>query len=408
MAFFLILSVGFLSYSFAKSKIVDSYQKEEKLNSGYPLFLDLVHATSGACSSHEGVVCSLGPDWDQSVICEDGWRDSIVNYWDVEECNDYWCTGQKVLYDALYAKSDWSTGTSQLDEEFGITPTTPDQLIESMEQRNQELAQQYQYLIDTVNSVRSSCDSECSDIPNSYRGNDKICYCNDGYEWSDVDSACISTAKDPIVANIFCEVSYGEYAYYDSEADDCFCEAGYTLGDNGQCVVVQNEESNLFNDVSSGDEYFDAIFFVKSQGIVEGYSDGTYKPESNINRAEFTKILIGSAFPDEVDYSGDYSFSDVSSTAWYAKYIFLAKREGIITGYPDGTFKPDQTVNVAEALKITLETYFDDIPDVDGAWYQKYWDFASTHNYLVPEWYSIENQLTRGQMAELIYKIKNN
>ncbi len=56
---------------------------------------------------------------------------------------------------------------------------------------------------------------------------------------------------------------------------------------------------------------------------------------------------------------------------------------------------------------MTLETYFDDIPEVAGEWYQKYWNYAEDNNYLVDGWDDASDNLTRGEMAELIYKIEN-
>ncbi len=161
-----------------------------------------------------------------------------------------------------------------------------------------------------------------------------------------------------------------------------------------------------FSDVDSNDDYYEAISYVYEAGIVEGYSDGTYQPEISINRAEFTKILIEAAHPGEATFS-EGCFSDVPSSEWYAPYVCFAKVYNIVSGYEDGSFKPDQYINVAEALKITLETYFGNIPDTNGEWYQKYWDYAESNGYLLSAWDSPAQELTRGEMAELIYRIQN-
>ncbi len=170
--------------------------------------------------------------------------------------------------------------------------------------------------------------------------------------------------------------------------------------------VVAESTEPVFNDVSESVQYFDAILYVENQGIVEGYDDGYYRPVNLINRAEFTKILIEAVHSSDVsEEDGATCLSDVVETEWYAKYVCFAKENEIIEGYPDGTFLPDQYINVAEALKITLETYFDDIPDVDGEWYQKYWDYAENADYII--WDSPAEYLSRGEMAELIYRIEN-
>ena len=163
---------------------------------------------------------------------------------------------------------------------------------------------------------------------------------------------------------------------------------------------------SVFSDVEADYEYINAINYVETYGIVEGYSDGTYRPENEINRAEFTKILIEAKYPGEAT-TGDDCFSDVEADQWYAKYVCLAKEKGIISGYGDGSFKPAQSINIAEALKITLETYSpDSFEEETDPWYQKYWDGAENGGYLLDEWESADENLSRGAMAELIYRIE--
>lgn len=169
----------------------------------------------------------------------------------------------------------------------------------------------------------------------------------------------------------------------------------------------EESEASIFSDVDPDYEYFDAIDYVEVYGIVEGYSDGTYRPENSINRAEFTKILIEAKYPGEA-VTGDDCFTDVAADQWYAKYVCFAKDEGIISGYSDGSFKPAQYINIAEALKITLETYFPgSFEKTTSPWYTKYWDFADDAGYLLNEWGSADEELSRGAMAEVIYRIEN-
>ncbi len=161
---------------------------------------------------------------------------------------------------------------------------------------------------------------------------------------------------------------------------------------------------NLFSDVEETSLYSEAIDYVYEAGIVEGYSDGTYQPEISINRAEFTKILMEAKYPGE-STATESCFSDVPSNEWYTPTVCNAKEKNIVDGYDDGTFKPSQSVNIAEALKITLEVYFDSIPSVSGEWYQKYWDYAEDEGLLLSEWSNPAEELSRGAMAELIYRI---
>src|SRR5690606_12712850 len=108
-----------------------------------------------------------------------------------------------------------------------------------------------------------------------------------------------------------------------------------------------------------------AIDYVQSKGIVSGYPDGTYQPDRLLNRAEFTKIIVESRFSRlEIDNclaaEGFYKrslFSDVASAVWYEKYVCVGRTNDIIGGYPDGTFRGEQTINYAEAAKIIVNSY---------------------------------------------------
>ena len=176
----------------------------------------------------------------------------------------------------------------------------------------------------------------------------------------------------------------------------------------GSIIISDFFGSNdVFDDVDSSNDYYDAIAYVYDYGIVQGYEDGTYRPDNSINRAEFTKILMEAKYPGEAQ-TGSACFTDVVASEWYAKYVCLAKDYGVITGYSDGSFKPDQYINIAEALKITLETYFSGtFEETTTPWYQKYWDYAEAQGLLLDEWGSPDENLTRGAMAELIYRILN-
>ncbi len=186
-------------------------------------------------------------------------------------------------------------------------------------------------------------------------------------------------------------------------AQNDFAEVPFELEDVQ--VSEDGEFWVMFTDVGDKYKYVSAIVYVKELGLVQGYADGTYKPYNEINRAEFVKILVEGKFQEYLqDYKPGNCFKDVAASDWYAKYVCFAKDKGIIGGYPDGTFKPAQNVNVAEALKIVLETYFGNVTPVDGEWYQKYVDYAHKQDFWLDEWMSESYLLKRGEMAELMYR----
>ena len=159
----------------------------------------------------------------------------------------------------------------------------------------------------------------------------------------------------------------------------------------------------------NGNLYESAVKFVYNRGIVEGYPDGTYKPDQTLNRAELLKIIIGSKYSaSEYDpYEGEACFEDVDGTQWYTKYVCFAKAEGIVEGYPDGTFKPSNNVNFVEALKIMMEGMgVAPSSTASGEWYMPYYDSAAAH-YLIPAELIAQynHNFSRAQAAEVIMRI---
>ena len=104
-----------------------------------------------------------------------------------------------------------------------------------------------------------------------------------------------------------------------------------------------------FSDVPSDAWYSLAVSTLADLGIITGYPDGTFRPDSTITRAEFA--TMASRFDNLEDTSGNI-FSDVPSTHWAAKYINSAYAKGWVNGYPDGTFNPDGTISRAEVVTI--------------------------------------------------------
>lgn len=113
--------------------------------------------------------------------------------------------------------------------------------------------------------------------------------------------------------------------------------------------------STIFTDLDSANKNFNAVIYLYKIGVIQGYSDGTFQPTKTVNRAELLKILIeGQGITPDEDVYKD-CFPDVTDD-WYAKYVCYAKEEGWVQGYPDNTFKPADTVNKVEAIKMLLNS----------------------------------------------------
>lgn len=177
--------------------------------------------------------------------------------------------------------------------------------------------------------------------------------------------------------------------------------SNYLFNFNGNISSPLQNQTN-FNDIELSN-YKNAIIYLKQNGIVSGYDDGSFKPLNPINRAEFTKIVVGTIEPNP---SGSSCFSDVKDE-WFAPYVCYAKANNVIGGYNDGSFKPNQNINLAEALKIVLLALKIDLSSNAGSnWYDVYLNTATSKNLLNLVDKTIDHYLTRGEMAQLIYNIK--
>ena len=121
-------------------------------------------------------------------------------------------------------------------------------------------------------------------------------------------------------------------------------------------------QTNNYTDVAPADWYNNAISTLTNMGIISGEPDGSFRPNDPITRAEFTKIAVG--FFEEAGNYVEGTFVDVPANAWYADFIDAAVDLGLIEGYPDGTIRPDNTITRAEACTIVNRT-LGRVPDKD-------------------------------------------
>lgn len=167
--------------------------------------------------------------------------------------------------------------------------------------------------------------------------------------------------------------------------------------------------AGYFPDVPDDHQYAVAINHLKSVGVIDGHPDGTYRPDDRIDRAAFSKIVLNSTDIDFSNYTPTDCFSDVKTTDWFAKYVCIAKNYNIIKGYNDGKFRPGNNINVAESLKIVIEAFDETNPDIEtDPWYNKYISLAQMDNFYLDSWTSPFQEITRGEMAQMIYLHHNN
>ena len=123
-------------------------------------------------------------------------------------------------------------------------------------------------------------------------------------------------------------------------------------------IIADGNTSLPFTDVDSNDWFYEAVTSVYDRGLMKGITEYTFSPNGNMTRAELVTLLFRlSGYPEPSGYTVD--FTDVKEGAWYYPYLVWASTiSGIIRGYSDGTFKPNAPVSRAE-MAAMLNRYFD-------------------------------------------------
>jgi hypothetical protein len=200
-----------------------------------------------------------------------------------------------------------------------------------------------------------------------------------------------------------------------------------------------------FSDIGPNTNYRDAILWLNENGVIQGYPDGTFKPEVCVNRVELLKMIYLTNETNITDMSIGYGtggyFSDVDMGQWYWPYLRYALDTGTVVGYPDKTFKPDQCVKRVEAMKMaTLEFNNGQIPsnggysgqsflidsykDIDhSAWYFDYFVYTISANvvglehvikqynplssyYENDQYFGPGTDMARKEVSEMLYRMK--
>lgn len=181
-----------------------------------------------------------------------------------------------------------------------------------------------------------------------------------------------------------------------------------------------NKINQIFIDVDDSTQYQEAILYLSKNKIVNGYSDGSFKPNAKINRAEFSKIIVEALYNDtEIESCNlnSMNFNDVPLNSWYAKYACKAKKENLLTGYPDGRFGGENYINFVEAAKILLNAfryqtkeYFVDPMEIqtsiNAPWYESYVIELELLRVIPADINTFNSRITRGQMAEMIQRLR--
>ncbi|HPD00862.1 MAG TPA: S-layer homology domain-containing protein [Acetivibrio sp.] len=192
---------------------------------------------------------------------------------------------------------------------------------------------------------------------------------------------------------------------------------------SGDYYVVENKKS--FDDIKNKDAtMIKAIEVMAAKGIINGRDNGKFEPDAPINRSEFATLIVRAIY--KYNSNAKANFSDVEMKAWFYAFIASAKNEGIINGYPDNTFKPQNVINKQEIIAICSSVlnkekgfYYPKDPD-------KFIDFADASS--IPAWaknavamanregiivkrrdgkFVGDQPFTRGDAAVILYRLFN-
>lgn len=181
----------------------------------------------------------------------------------------------------------------------------------------------------------------------------------------------------------------------------------------GESRIMQ---SVMFHDVSKDSDSFEAIQFLKKHDVITGYPDGTFRPDDVVSRVESLKFILKGINSDLVS-GNTLPFPDTSAREWYSGYVATAFNRSIVRGYPDKTFRPANTVNRAEFLKMLLTAMevqvdmavsrdvYEDVKKDD--WFAPYVAFAKEKNLITHHGgrFYPEEGMSRAEVADLIYRI---
>ncbi len=163
--------------------------------------------------------------------------------------------------------------------------------------------------------------------------------------------------------------------------------------------------SASFNDVGTNSEVGNAITQLSNLGIINGYGDGNFYPDETLTRAQFAKIAVHMLGEEReaLMLQSNAVFSDVKSNHWANGYVNHIAEKGIINGYPDGTFGADETLNYAQALTILVRLLGYDGEDVGYKWPDGFVSLAESLGITKNMSFNKYEGVTRGNAAYMIY-----
>lgn len=181
-------------------------------------------------------------------------------------------------------------------------------------------------------------------------------------------------------------------------------------------AVAPASAAGTFTDVAENNAHFKAITELQAAGIINGYSDGTFKPAQDVTRGQAAKMIAGALGLDTKNVANP-KFTDIPvSHQYYGPIAALAALDAIEI-YEDDTIEPNETITrgefaymLAQALELEAEgdSPFNDVPeDNDYAYYVTALYEYGIANGVSDTEFGVEESITRGQLATFIFNVMN-
>ena len=167
-------------------------------------------------------------------------------------------------------------------------------------------------------------------------------------------------------------------------------------------AVLLTSTAFAYTDVPSTDAGFEAISMISNLKLMEGFDDGSFRPDDVLTRSELAKIIVIAM--DQYPKDGETPFTDVPDDHWAAGWIYTAYVKGIINGCGDGTFRPDNPVTYEEGIKmIVCALGYEAKAQKMGGWPVGYLSLAAAERITARSGGKLFTPLTRRQFAILLY-----
>lgn len=168
----------------------------------------------------------------------------------------------------------------------------------------------------------------------------------------------------------------------------------------GQTATVSQ-----FSDVKDNHPFYDTLLGLREKGLMKGYIDGTAKPDNSVSRAEFFTLVMNATGKS---LKAEECFPDVKKDYWGSQYICGAKELGLTKGYPDGTFKPNNNINIVEASAVMARAFNLSIPAAESGtdWYKPYVTSLQTQAAIPVTIDVPARKITRSETGEMVLRLK--